>query len=179
MLAGHMLKQLKEHELAVANTNALFEQLLMDLEELVLCFKNAFEGRQLDNQRAFTQIDADRSVGILNILWHTVSFTTRGNTRPQALHRPGREPVFTGRIVAMHGNFGEFATTVDSFDFSGLLEYEIASLFVPADKTSPAIMTIKHLGDEEHYFHQADASRLFLLKTIEMVCGGGFLHERG
>ena len=61
--------------------------------------------------------------------------------------------------------------------FQDWLQYEVCSLFVPADEMEPATLTIRHLKNQEHYFHQIDAGRLFLTKTLDMVCGGGFIHE--
>ena len=86
--------------------------------------------------------------------------------------RLGRPPVFTGRIVAVHGHFHELHGDLHGELFPALLHHEIASLHIPADPTAPAIMKIKHLGEEEHYLHQADAGRMFLMKTIEVTCGG-------
>ena len=178
LIASHMLKQLKEHEDAMTNTNRLFDQLLDDLEGVCESFQEAFAQRNVPASRVFSEVDADRSVGILHILWHALSFTTRGNTKPLALHRPGRHPLFTGRIVALHGDFQEIAHEFQDQEYSGMLQYEIASLYIPADTTAPAVMKVKHLGEQEQFFHQADAPRIFLLKTIEMVCGGGFFHEK-
>jgi hypothetical protein len=178
LLASHMTKQWCEHDEAIRNTNRMFDRLLSDMAILCGCFKESFEKRAIPQKQIYYQIDSDRSVGILNILWHTLSFTTRGNTKPMAMYRFGREPVFTGRIVAVLGDFQEMAGNPFGQDFGELLSHEVASLYVPADTETPAVMSIKHLGDDEHYFHQADAPRQFLLKTIEMVCAGGYFHEK-
>ncbi|MBY0403823.1 MAG: hypothetical protein K2X66_07975 [Cyanobacteria bacterium] len=178
LIATHMVKQLKEHEEALKNTNQVFYQLLDELEDICECFRESFALRDIPGSRIGYEMDADRSVGILNVLWNAISFTTRGNTKPLALNRNGRAPVFTGRIVALHGDFLDSSSDLQDQEYPSILQYEIASLYVPADKTSPAVMTIKHLGDQEHFLHQTDASRLFLLKTVEMICGGGFFHEK-
>jgi hypothetical protein len=178
LIAAHMLKQLKEHEDALANTNRVFEQLLEDLEGLCDCFRESFAQRNIPASRVFSEVDADRSVGILNVLWHSISFTSRGNTKPLALFRPSRQPIFTGRILALQGDFHDVAIEIQDQEYPGMLQYEIASLYIPADTTAPAVMKVKHLGEEEHFLHQADAPRLFLLKTVEMICGGGFYHEK-
>lgn len=180
MLASHMQKQLKEHEAAMQNTRQVFECLLQDLDNFVECFEAAFEERvnELNPPRIQHQTDPDRSVGILHILWHSISFTTRGNTKPLALNRPGRPPLFTGRIIAMNGDFLDTRSNLHSANFNELLHHEIASLYVPADPSAPAVMSIKHLAGEELYFHQADAPRRFLLKVVEIICGGGFFHEQ-
>lgn len=178
LIASHMLKQYKEHEDALNNTNQMFYELLDELEALCDCFREAFTQRNIPSSRVFNEVDADRSVGIVHILWNALSFTTRGNTKPLAMYRPGRSPIFTGRILALNGDFHDVTMDIQDQEYPGILQYEVASLYVPADKTSPAVMTIKHLGDQEHYFHQSDAPKLFLLKTIEMICGGGYYHEK-
>jgi len=174
VLASHMHKQLKEHEAARVRTNWVFEELLQDMTQLSSRFEQAFTARNIDQWRVFSEIDADRSVGILNVLWHTLSFTVRGNTRPLALERSGREPLFTGRIIALHGNFRESAAQAS---YPEMLAHELASLYIPGDSSAPAVIRIRHLGKEEQYCHQADAAHTFLLKTVEVVCGGGFFHE--
>lgn len=176
-LASHMQKQLHDHQEAMLNTNRVFEQVLTDLEAISQCFREALTGRDLNETRVGCDIDADRSIGILKILWHSLSFTTRGNSKPLALYRPGRPPLFAGRIVALHGDFQDARNPMQYYDFPEILQYEVASLYVPADPMAPAVMKIKHLGAEEHYLHQVDAARQFLMKTIEVICGGGFFHE--
>jgi hypothetical protein len=183
MLAAHMQSQLKEHEAAMTNTCRVFEYLLQDLENFAECFQEAFKSRmpewdELSSPRIQNQSDPDRSVGILRILWHAMSFTTRGNTKPLALNRPGRPPVFTGRIIALNGDFLDTRSNLHAAHFTELLNHEVASLYVPADPSAPAVMSIKHLAGEELYFHQADAPRRFLLKVVEIICGGGFFHEQ-
>jgi hypothetical protein len=194
-LAEHMQKQLSEHESAMRNTHRVFEQLLQDLDNFAICFQEAFKPVEAENgpgiierverlpehppdARIRSQADPDRSVGILNILWHAISFTTRGNTKPLALSRPGRAPLFTGRIIAFNGDFLDSQSHLQSGHVPELLHREVASLYIPADQAAPAVMQIKHLHNEEIYFHQADAARRFLLKVVEIICGGGFFHEQ-
>jgi len=178
LLANHMSHQRSQHDAAVANCNRLFNHLLDDLPAFTYGFHQAFAPKGIGSEQIYHHHDPDRSVGILRVLWHTLSFTTRGNTQPLALSRAGRDPVFTGRILCVRGDFQDLSLLWDPQQFSDFLPFEIASLFVPADEAQPAVMTIPHLGDAEEYFHQADAARLFLLRTVELVCGGGFLHER-
>ena len=47
----------------------------------------------------------------------------------------------------------------------------------PADKTANCIIKIKHLGNKEFIINPIDAPREFLLKVIEIICGGGIYHE--
>jgi hypothetical protein len=182
LLAGHMSQQQGEHEKACSNTNLVFNQLLDELPVVCEAFRESFALRGLSTERVYAQVDPDRSVGILNVLWHTITFTTRGNNMPLALHKPGRQPQFTGRLIALHGDFhlmqGQDPMQQPT-SFQDWLQYEVCSLFVPADAMEPATLTIRHLNNQTHYFHQLDAARLFLSKTLDMVCGGGFIHESG
>ena len=60
-----------------------------------------------------------------------------------------------------------------------LLDNEVASLFVPAEKNQNSIMHITQLDNRDFYLNQVDAPREFVLKVIETICGGGFYHEEG
>jgi hypothetical protein len=178
LLAGHMAHQYGQHQQALRNTTLIFNQLLDDLTTFCGSFKEAFGTQPVELHRIFSEMDPDRSIGMLNILWHCLSFTTRGNAKPLALFRPDREPVFTGRILAIRGDFHDISHTYETQQFTDLLGFELASLYVPSDPLEPAVMRVPHLGEEEQFLAQPDAARLFLLKTVEMVCGGGFLHEQ-
>jgi len=177
LIASHMCKQHKEHHQATLNTTQMFYRILHDMEEVAEQLKESFKARGIPTNQIFCEIDADRSVGILNILWYSISFTTRGNTRPQALFRNDNTPLFTGRILALNGDFQDASLDIQDQQYPDILKCEIASLFVPADTTTPAILKIKHLGNQEFHVNQIDAPKQFLLKVIEIICGGGIYHE--
>ncbi|MCK7521092.1 MAG: hypothetical protein MZV64_27080 [Ignavibacteriales bacterium] len=105
LIVSHMYKQYKEHQQANLNTTVMFNKILKDMQEITGTIKDSFISRGIASPRVFCEIDADKSVGILNILWHCISFTTRGNTKPQALFRENNTPLFTGRILALNGDF--------------------------------------------------------------------------
>ena len=74
------------------------------------------------------------------------------------------------------------ATTHDTLDitdieYPDILNCEIASLYIPAYKKADAIMKIKHVGNVEYKINQSDCAKEFLLKVIEIICGGGIYHE--
>jgi hypothetical protein len=177
LIASHMYKQHKEHQQATYNTTQMFYRILNDMEEVINDLRQSFSSRGVEPSKIFCEIDADRSVGIINILWHSISFTTRGNTKPQALYREDDNPLFTGRILALNGDFQDASLDIQDQEYPDILKCEIASLYIPADTTSPAILKIKHLGNKEFYLNQIDASKEFLLKVIEIICGGGIYHE--
>jgi len=177
LIVGHMYKQHKEYQEAAENTTGMFKRILTATEEMTEYLRETFSARGVSPFKVFCEIDADRSVGILNILWHSISFTTRGNTKPQALYREGQPPLFTGRILALNGDFQDAALNIQDQEYPDILKCEIASLYVPADVTASAILKIKHLGNQEFQVNQADAPKQFLLKVIEIICGGGIYHE--
>jgi len=177
LIVGHMYKQYKEYQEATRNTTAMFKRILAETEEITEYLRETFTARGVSPSQIFCEIDADRSVGILNILWHSISFTTRGNTKPLALYREGQPPLFTGRILALNGDFQDAALDIQDQEYPDILKCEIASLYVPADAAASAILKIKHLGNQEFPVNQVDAPKQFLLKVIEIICGGGIYHE--
>lgn len=185
-IAKHLSSQWQQHLRASQNTSRLFECLLSDLDIFCGCFnqqlqqqKNASDSSAVPTDRVWVEIDPDRSVGVLHLLWHTVTFTTRANAKPLAIYRYNKSPVFTGRIVAITGHLNDISDSdLWQDDFTQLLSNELTSLYVPAENHTPAVMTVKHLGDEEYPLDQVMAPRQFLLKTVEMLSAGGCFHER-
>lgn len=175
-MVSHMFHQLRDFEASQRRTECMFEQLLCQLEETVVSFQQSFLARELPVGKVYAKIDSDRSVGILYLLWHTVSFLSRGNTKPMALNRSGREPMFSGRIVALLGDYHDNVIRYHSQETQDLLEDELASLYIPGSPEQPAVMRFNH-SKEELFFHQAEATEQFLLKILEAVCGGGYFHE--
>ena len=89
--------------------------------------------------------------------------------------------MFSGRIMAINGNYNELMEGISSRKqmMEILLEKEVASLYVPADKTQNSIFKIRHLSNREFFLNSTDASREFVLKVVETICGGGLYHEEG
>ena len=89
--------------------------------------------------------------------------------------------MFSGRIMAITGDYNELMegkkTRGEMMEI--LLDKEVASLYVPADKSQNSIFKIRHLANREFFLNSSDASREFVLKIIETVCGGGLYHEEG
>lgn len=177
LLTGHMYKQYIEHVQATHNTADMFNRILAEMEDVGNLLRESFSQKSTPSANISCQTDADKSVGIMNILWHSMSFTTRGNTKPQALYREGKPPMFCGRILALNGDFHDASLAIQDQEYPDILKCEIASLFVPADPTLDAIIKIKHIGNTEILINQIDAPKEFLIKVVEVICGGGYYHE--
>lgn len=175
-MASQLFMQYKAHQSAERRTARMFEDLLCHLESVVTGFQHSLSSRDVPKGQISARMDADRSVGILNILWHTVSFAPRNNTKPLALKRSEQEPMFSGRIVAFLGDYTQLCSQNPSQAVGEMIDEELASLYVPSNPVEPAVMRYKD-GGEELYFHQMDAPQQFLMKVLEAVCAGGYFHE--
>ena len=181
LVSTHMYKQFLDYQHANMNTANIFMQMIDNLQTVVDSLKQSFSSRGITAQNISVERDNQKTIVILNILWHEISFTTRCNHQPQALFRENEAPMFSGRIMAVRGNYNEIVRGVKNHaeEMEKLLEHEISSLFVPPDKSQNTIMKIRHLSNREFYLNQMDSSREFVLKVVETICGGGFYHEEG
>lgn len=181
LVSTHMYKQFLDYQHATVNTNEIFLRMADNMQDVVETLKEAFSSRGITTQNIYVDIDPQKSVVIVNILWHKISFTTRCNFQPQALYRENGTHLFSGRIMAIRGNYNDLMNGVKDHDeeMLKLLDNEVASLFIPAETNQNSIMKIKHLTTREFYLNQVDAPREFVLKVIESICGGGFYHEEG
>ena len=181
LVSTHMYKQFLDYQHATMNATEIFSEMVDNLKAISDSLKQSFAARGVTTENIYIEHDKEKSVVIINILWHTISLTTRCNYEPQALFREGNSPLFSARIMAITGNYNELTEGAASRNeiMEKLLEKEVASLYVPADKTQNSIFKIRHLANREFFLNSADASREFVLKVIETICGGGLYHEEG
>ena len=135
--------------------------------------------RGIPSENIYYEYDKQRHIAMMNILWHSITLFANMKDKPKALHREKDVPLFTGRIIAIKGTLPELVHGFNDEIEQKLLDMEVASLYVPADKTGKAIIKIRHLGNQEFYINQMEAPREFLLKVIETICGGGNYHKEG
>lgn len=179
LVSTHMYKQFLDYQHANMNTNEAFLRMIDDLQAVVETLKQSFAARGVTTQNIYLEVDPQKTVAVINILWHKISFTTRCNYQPQAFFRENEIPLFSCRIMAIRGNYHELTKNPHEDDMEVLLENEVASLFIPAEKIQSTIITIRHLANKEFYLNQMDAPREFVLKVVETICGGGVYHEMG
>lgn len=180
LVAVHMYKQFLDFQKSNQNTAEIFIRMADIMDQVVESLKQSFSVRNIPSGNIYYEIDSTKTVATINILWHTISFTSRFNIAPKALPRDGNNPLFCGRIFAINGNFANLMQGTNDYDgqMKILLDNEIASLYVPAEKNQSVIMTIKHKDNQEYFLSHVDAPRDFLLKVIEIVCAGGQFHEQ-
>ncbi len=179
LVSSHMYKQFLEYQQSNANTAILFDKMVENMALTVEYLKQSFTSRGIPTENIYYEYDKQRHLAMLNILWHTISFFANMKDNPKALHREKDSPLFTGRIIAIKGTCPELAHGYNDEIEQKLLDLEVASLYVPADKSAKAIIKIRHLGNQEFYINQMEAPREFLLKVVETICGGGNYHKEG
>ncbi len=179
LVSSHMYKQFLEYQQSNANTAVLFDKMVEDMVLTVEHLKQSFTTRGIPSENIYYEYDKQRHIALLNILWHSISFVCNMKDKPKALHREKEAPLFTGRIIAIKGTCPELANGYNDETEQKLLDMEVASLYIPADKSAKAILKIRHLGNQEFYINQMEAPREFLLKVIETICGGGNYHKEG
>ncbi len=178
LVSTHMYKQFLEYQRSTMNASEVFVKITDNMRSTVDYLKQSFGARGVATDNIYFEEDETKSVLILHILWHTISFTTRWNNQPQALYRGVEMPMISNRIIAMKGNFNEIIKDVkEDEQLEAVLSHEVSSLFVPAERGQNCIIKINHLGNKEFYINHMDAPREFLLKVIETICGGGIYHE--
>ena len=173
LVAVHMYKQFMDFQKYNQNINEIFFKMTDIMSQDVESLKQSFSVRNVPSGNIYYEVDSTKTVATINILWHTISFTSRFNITPQALKRVGGNPIFCGRIFAIKGNFTNLMQGIGDYEgqMKVLLDNEIASLYVPAEKNQSVIMTIRHKDNQESMLSHVDAPR-------EIVCAGGDFHEQ-
>lgn len=178
LVSTHMYKQFLEYQRSTMNAAETFVKITDNMQATVEYLKQSFGTRGVATDSIYFEEDETKSVLVLHILWHTISFTNKWNNQPQALYRGVEMPMISNRIIAMKGNFNDIVKEIPQDNqLQAVLEQEVASLFIPAERSQNCIIKINHLGNKEFYINHMDAPREFLLKVIETICGGGIYHE--
>ena len=180
LVSSHMYKQFLDYQHSTVNTNDIFTRMVDCLELVSNNLKQSLSSRGVTTQNIYVDADSLKSVAVVNILWHKMSFTTRCNFQPQALFRDDGRHIFSNRIMALRGNYNDIIKDAKDREeeMVKLLENEIASLYVPADQNQKCVFKIKHTG-QEFTINQTDAPREVVLKVVETICGGGLYHQDG
>ena len=178
LVSTHMYKQFLEYQRSTMNASETFVKITDNMESTVEYLKQSFAARGVATDSIYFEENSEKNVLVLHILWHTISFTMKWNNQPQALYRGVEMPMISNRIIALKGNFYELTKNIKEDDqLQAVLEHEVASLFIPAERGQNCIIKINHLGNKEFFINHMDAPREFLLKVIETICGGGIYHE--
>ena len=113
LVSTHMYKQFLDYQKATVNTAEVFNETIENLATIIDSLKKSFSSRGVSAQNIYLEVDSAKTIVTINILWHKISLTTRCNYEPQALFRENKTPLFSGRIMAINGNYYEIMNGVD------------------------------------------------------------------
>ena len=181
LISAHMYKQFCDYQHSNENTSEIFAHMASALNDLVDNLRQSFASRGVATENIWKKIEPKVPAIVVNIFWQQFSFTMRCNFKPQALFREKESALFSGRIMAIKGDYFELIKQAKNPDeeMAILLDNEIASLFVPENKMQSAIFKLKHRANKEFLLAQIDAGREFALTVSEAICGGTVYHEEG
>ena len=175
-VAAHMLTQYADCQNSRENAMTVFTEIYENMQSVCDYFRQTFAARGVSVDNIYCQKDQATQSIVLSILWQKIGFTMMTNDRPQALHRQDGKKVICYRILATKGDCIKIINENPENMVSKLLEFEVASLYVPANKNDVCEMRVRHLSNEIHSINQQLAAREVFLKVVEYTCGGGSLH---
>ena len=177
LIASHMYQQFLDYKQSSANMLEAFDKIAENASMTIDYFKQALTSRGMPIQNISMEYDKNLHYIGLNILWHKLGFVTSFNEKPKALLREDKNRHVISRITAFRGTLADISSQDSEEYIQKLLNLEVASLYIPEDKTQSAIIKINHIGDKEFKINQMDAPREFLLRAVEIVCGSWDYHE--
>ncbi len=179
-VTAYMYKQFCDYQHINENTSEIFANMANVAKEVVDQLKQSFASRGVATENIWVKFDTKVPAIIINVFWLQYSFTMRCNFKPQALFREGVASLYSGRIMAIKGDYFDAVANAKNPDaeMAGLLDKELASLYVPANKMENAIIKARY-GSKEIPLNQTDAGREFVLKITESAVTDTMYHEEG
>ncbi len=179
LVSGHMYKQFLEYQQSTTNTAVLFDKMVENIALTVEYLKQSFASRGIPSENIYYEYDKVRHIAVMNILWHSITFSSNMKDSPKALSREKDVPLISGRIIAIKGVLPELVHGYNAETEQKLLDMEVASLYVPADKNIKAIIKVRRSANPEIPINQMEAPREFVIRVVEAVCGGGNYYKEG
>lgn len=179
-VTAYMYKQFCDYQHINENTSEIFANMANVAKEVVEQLKQSFASRGVATENIWVKFDTKVPAIIINVFWLQYSFTMRCNFKPQALFREGSTSLYSGRIMAIKGDYFVAVANAKTPDaeMACLLDKELASLYVPANKMENAIIKARY-GSKEIPLNQTDAGREFVLKITESIVTDTMYHEEG
>ena len=76
LVSTHMYKQFLDYQHATMNTTEIFAEMIDNLKATADSLKQSFAARGVTTENIYVNHDKDKTVVVINILWHTISLTT-------------------------------------------------------------------------------------------------------
>jgi hypothetical protein len=122
LVAVYMYKQYLEFQQSNLSTSETFGEIIKNTQQVVEYLRQSFSIRNIPVQNINSDIDNTKTIALLNILWNTISFTSRFNYLPTPLPITHTQPLFCGNNFAFNGNFYQILKNFDQNDQDSLLK---------------------------------------------------------
>ena len=99
LVSTHMYKQFLDYQHATLNTTEVFAEMIDNLQTIADTLKQSFSARGITTENIYVEYDKEKSVVIINILWHTISFTYKYNIKQQALELEDKQSKYTKYLI--------------------------------------------------------------------------------
>lgn len=175
-VASHMLSQYSDFKNSAANAGEIIEKIYGNMESVSEYLKQTFSARGLSTESIYCKRDEEIQSVTMSILWKKIGFTLILNDKPLALFRQDNKKVICHRILATKEDCIKIIRENPDNYTSKLIDAEIASLYIPANKNDFCELKLKHITKSAYFINQSEAAKEFLLNVIEYTCKGGNFH---
>ncbi|MCR5260443.1 MAG: hypothetical protein K6C94_01245 [Candidatus Gastranaerophilales bacterium] len=176
-VASSMLAQHAEFKNSAANASEIIENIYKNMEYVSEYFKQTFSARGISTESVYCKREEDIQTILMSVLWEKLSFTLILNDFPSAIIKQDNKKYICHRIVATKGDCSKIIRENPDNYASKLLDAEIASLYVPANKNDLCELRVRYLSNEIHKINQSEAAKEFFLLVLEYTCKSVKLHS--
>ena len=179
IVASHMYEQYNNYQNANLLAGEILDSIYENMKITTEYFRQTFTARGISSDDIYCLKDDETKSLLLSILWHKIGFTMIFNDKPQVLEdNVSRQRTICSRIVATKGDCIKVIKENPDTLVEKIRNIEVASLYVPSNKSMPCELRTIHLINEIRPISISieNAHKEFLLKVIEYVCGGGYVH---
>lgn len=146
------------------------------MESVCEYLKQTFAARGLSTDGIYCKRDEEIQSVLMSIKWKKIGFTLILNDEPRAIFRQDNQKIICYRILATKEDCLKIIHDNPDNYKSKLLDAEVASLYIPANKNDFCELKLKYITKGNHLINQSEAAKEFLLNVIEFTCKGKTIH---
>jgi len=178
-VASSMLVQYAEYKNSAANAVEIIENIYKNMEYVSEYFRQTFSARGIPkaNESIYCKREEDIQTILMSVFWQKIGFTLILNDIPSAITKQDNKKFICHRIIATKEDCIKIIRENPDNYASKLLDAEIASLYVPANKNDFCELRVRYLSNEIHKINQTDAAKEFFLLVLEYTCKSVKLHS--
>jgi hypothetical protein len=175
-VATHMFSQYTEFRNAGANAGEILENIYENMKSVSDYLKQTFAARGVSVENIRCERDSETQSIVLSVLWQKIGFTLVSNTKPLYIQQRGGTKAICYRIIATKSNCSKTIKENPDNYLDKLLDDEVASLYVPADKSNACEMRTRYLANNIYSLSHQQAPKEFFMSVFQYICSGGSKH---